>query len=77
MQEFAEGQVREVEVFLNSVPLLQPLTREQKIRLVDAFTEESFPAGHTIIREGDPGNKFYIVKRCGAWVAGVRGRNVS
>ena len=62
VQEAAEGEVNQIELFLNSVPLLSPLSREAKRRLVDAFVEEAFPAGSAIIREGDPGDKFYIVK---------------
>jgi CRP-like cAMP-binding protein len=63
IQEAAEGEICQREVFLNSVPLLAKLTREDKMKLVDAFGEEVFAAGSTIIREGDPGDKFYIVKR--------------
>jgi CRP-like cAMP-binding protein len=44
------------------VPLLSPLTREAKMKLVDAFEEETIIAGSVVIREGDPGDKFYIVK---------------
>lgn len=62
VQEAAEGEIGQIELFLNSVPLLNPLTREAKLKLVDALTEEIFPAGTVIIREGDPGDKFYIVK---------------
>ena len=62
MQEAAEGEVGQIELFLNSVPLLNPLSRESKAKLVDAFVEEIFPAGSVVIREGDPGDKFYIVK---------------
>ena len=51
MQEAAEGEVGQIELFLNSVPLLSPLNREAKLKLVDAFLEESFPAGTVIIRE--------------------------
>ncbi|KAI8470474.1 MAG: kinase-like domain-containing protein [Monoraphidium minutum] len=62
VQEAAEGEVGQIELFLNSVPLLSPLSREAKFKLVDAFVEEVFEAGTVIIREGDPGDKFYIVK---------------
>jgi CRP-like cAMP-binding protein len=62
VQEFAEGELGQIEVFLNSVPLLNPLSRDAKLKLVDAFVEETFAAGSVIIREGDLGDKFYIVK---------------
>ncbi|KAI8464570.1 MAG: kinase-like domain-containing protein [Monoraphidium minutum] len=62
VQEAAEGEVGQIELFLNSVPLLSPLSREAKLKLVDAFVEEVFTAGTVIIREGDPGDMFYIVK---------------
>eukprot|EP00878_Enallax_costatus_P001687 GHUV01001841.1.p1 GENE.GHUV01001841.1~~GHUV01001841.1.p1 ORF type:complete len:745 (+),score=263.55 GHUV01001841.1:565-2799(+) len=62
LQEAAQGAVTEIELFLNSVPLLAKLSRDDKMQLVDAFAEETFAAGTTIIREGDPGDKFYIVK---------------
>lgn len=63
MQEAAQGQVGEIELFLNNVTLLKGLTKEQRLRLVDAFTEVTFPADSEIIKEGEPGDKFYIVKR--------------
>jgi cGMP-dependent protein kinase 2 len=62
VQEAAEGEVGQIELFLNSVPLLSPLSRAAKLQLVDAFLEETFKAGAVIIQEGDPGDKFYIVK---------------
>jgi hypothetical protein len=63
MQEAAEGQVGQIELFLNNVTLLKDLTKEQRLRLVDAFTEVTYPAESVIITEGEPGDKFYIVKR--------------
>jgi CRP-like cAMP-binding protein len=66
MQEAAESNIGQIELFLNSVPLLKPLSRESKLKLVDAFIEETFTAGTTIIREGDPGDKFYIITRSAA-----------
>jgi len=62
VQLAAEQSVGQVELFLNSVPLLSNLTYEQKVHLVDAFVEEHFAAGLTVISEGDVGDKFYIVK---------------
>lgn len=62
VQAAAEDSIGQVELFLNSVPLLSRLAREQKMQLVDAFTEEVFEAGARVIQEGDIGDKFYIIK---------------
>lgn len=43
VQTAAEDEKSEVELFLNSVPLLASLHREEKLRLVGAFLEEVFP----------------------------------
>jgi hypothetical protein len=64
MQEAAEAENAQVETFLNSVPLLKPLSLGDKQRLIQAFEEVLFPAHTVIITEGEPGDKFYIVKRC-------------
>eukprot|EP00882_Tetradesmus_deserticola_P018209 GHRQ01019541.1.p2 GENE.GHRQ01019541.1~~GHRQ01019541.1.p2 ORF type:complete len:116 (-),score=41.36 GHRQ01019541.1:357-704(-) len=64
MEQFAKAESDQIQVFLNQVPLLAKLSKSDKRSLVDAFVEESFPAGATMIREGDPGDKFYIIKRC-------------
>lgn len=45
VQTAAEDEKSEVELFLNSVPLLASLHREEKLRLVGAFLEEVFPGG--------------------------------
>ncbi len=50
IQEAAEGEVGQIELFLNSVPLLNPLSRQAKMQLVDAFIEESFAAGGSMHR---------------------------
>ncbi len=85
----------QVELFLNSVPILSPLTKvclahlqlvtpfltlslrlldvhskEERMQLVDALEEMTYPAGTKVIVEGDRGNHlFYIVKdgAC-AWI---------
>jgi hypothetical protein len=45
VQAAAEEGIGQVELFMNSVPLLGNLTREQKLQLVDAFTEEAYEGG--------------------------------
>lgn len=62
MREVQETQVSQVELFLNSVPILAPLSRDERLRLVDAFEEVMYPAGTKVIVEGDRGDLFYIVK---------------
>lgn len=60
-----EGNMTEtsqIELFLNSVPILSPLSREEKLRLVGALEELQFPAGTTVIKQGEPGDLFYIIK---------------
>jgi cGMP-dependent protein kinase 2 len=62
VREVQETQVSQVELFLNSVPILANLSREERIRLVDAFEENTYQAGQKVIVEGDKGDLFYIVK---------------
>lgn len=60
-----EGHMTEtsqIELFLNSVPILSPLSREEKLRLVDALEEVVYPASNTVIKQGEPGDLFYIIK---------------
>ncbi len=45
VREVQENQVSQVELFLNSVPILSPLTKEERMRLVDALEEVTYPAG--------------------------------
>ncbi len=45
VREVQETQVSQVELFLNSVPILSPLTKEERMRLVDALEEVTYPAG--------------------------------
>lgn len=51
MQQAKESEASQVEIFLNSVPLLKSLTREEKLMLVDAVEEQVFPAGTTVITQ--------------------------
>ena len=44
------------------MPLLRPLTDAQLDKVADAVQVFSFKPGDTIIRKGDAGDAFYIVK---------------
>lgn len=48
---------------LKNIPLLEHLTEEQVIEVVDAFVQENYEMGDTIIKKGDLGHKVYIIKR--------------
>ncbi|GBF87745.1 cyclic nucleotide dependent kinase [Raphidocelis subcapitata] len=61
VRDAAESQVSAVELFLNSVPILSPLSREEKLRLVDAFEQRNYSPGAEVVVEGDPGDFFYII----------------
>eukprot|EP00798_Chlamydomonas_sp_ICE-L_P009757 gene9757-7632_t len=52
----------EVELFINSVPLLAKLPKEQKIKLVDALVEKTYGANEDVVKEGEMGNTFFIIK---------------
>ncbi|KAK4168850.1 cyclic adenosine monophosphate-dependent protein kinase [Cladorrhinum sp. PSN259] len=53
---------RMYEGFLGEVPLLSTLTPYERSKIADALKSEKFPAGHTIIREGDPGHSFFLLE---------------
>ncbi|EMC92480.1 hypothetical protein BAUCODRAFT_116124 [Baudoinia panamericana UAMH 10762] len=53
---------RMYESFLEEVPLLSSLTPYERSKIADALETTKFPAGTTIIREGDVGDKFYILE---------------
>ncbi len=53
---------RMYESFLDSVPLLVSLTPYERSKIADALETRKYPAGSTIIREGDPGECFFILE---------------
>ena len=50
------------ESFLAEVPLLETLTDYERSKIADALHTEKFPAGHVIIKEGDPGENFFFLE---------------
>ena len=50
------------ESFLEEVPLLSTLTLYERSKIADALDTQKFPPGATIIREGDPGEAFFILE---------------
>ena len=50
------------EGFLGEVPLLATLLPYERSKIADALEEVKFKAGATIIREGEPGEDFFILE---------------
>nr|POF01354.1 camp-dependent protein kinase regulatory subunit [Quercus suber] len=53
---------RMYESFLEEVELLASLTTYERSKIADALETTKYPAGSFIIREGDVGDKFYILE---------------
>jgi putative ABC transport system ATP-binding protein len=50
-------------LFLTKCPAFASLTPDALTQVADKLTRERFPAGAVIIRQGDPGDKFYLIRR--------------
>lgn len=57
-----EDAASQLELFLNQVPILSPLSKLEKLRLLDAFEEKTYQAGETVVHQGQTGDLFYIIK---------------
>lgn len=53
---------RMYEAFLEEVPLLASLKPYERSKIADALDTIKYPAGATVITEGDPGDAFYILE---------------
>ncbi|QSS51343.1 camp-dependent protein kinase subunit regulatory [Histoplasma capsulatum var. duboisii H88] len=53
---------RMYEAFLEEVPLLASLKPYERAKIADALDTVKHPAGAVIIREGDPGNTFFLLE---------------
>lgn len=53
---------RMYEAFLEEVPLLSSLKPYERSKIADALDASKYPAGATIISEGDPGDAFYLLE---------------
>ena len=49
--------------FLRRVPLFRSLMPNTLTALADKMELVEFPAGEVVIRQGDPGDKFYLIRR--------------
>ena len=60
---------------LRGIPMLAPLSGPVLERLAGSIDRASFPTGSTVIREGDSGDRFYVVES-GRLAVSVQGREV-
>merc|ERR1711974_7146 len=49
------------ESFLARVPILSQLNKYERLTVADALQEASFKSDETIVRQGEPGDIFYII----------------
>lgn len=63
------------ESFLEEVEILSTLTKYERSKIADALDTKKFPAGTTIIKEGDAGEAFYLLEsgEAEAFKAGTEG----
>ena len=48
--------------FLQTVEILKQMDPYERSKIGDAIREETFPKDAFVIKEGDPGDKFYIIQ---------------
>jgi diguanylate cyclase (GGDEF)-like protein len=56
-----QGRLARYADLLASVPLFRPLTNEERDLLIKQASEEVYPAGHSIIQEGDLSDRVFVI----------------
>lgn len=59
--------------FLDAIDLFAPLSAEDRARVAASLREEIYARGEVLVRQGDPGDVFYIVKSGRVTVSALRG----
>jgi len=62
VKEAAQKKRDRYDAFLAKVPLLGGMDAYERSQLADALVSEDFPAGQTIMKQGEVGQKFYIIE---------------
>lgn len=47
---------------LGEIPIFEPLTRQERDQLAERMEERIYGAGEVLVRKGDTGSKFYIIR---------------
>eukprot|EP00798_Chlamydomonas_sp_ICE-L_P019649 gene19649-26335_t len=76
IKEMSVSHVKEIEVFLNSVPLLDTLGQHEKLALAEAFHHTVHPTGDVVVKQGESGDRFYIIKS-GVAIVSIDGRTIN
>lgn len=61
--EFSSAAISNLNILLQRVHFFQHLTFVQIDPLINALEKRSFKSGEVIIREGERGDKFYLISR--------------
>jgi cAMP-dependent protein kinase regulator len=64
------------EGFLEQVPILSSLQKYERLTIADALEPIEFEAGSVIVRQGEPGDTFYIIVEGEAKVEQIQGTDV-
>lgn len=75
VKDAAAAKRNKYESFLKTVTLLESMDHYERSQLADALKQECFKNGDQIVKQGDPGDKFYIVAE-GSAVAVKSGQEV-
>eukprot|EP00958_Prasinococcus_capsulatus_P017419 scaffold1969_cov417-Prasinococcus_capsulatus_cf.AAC.3 len=57
IRQKATSLTNQLDLFLNSVPILASLARSERLKLLDAFEEETFPPDTQVIHQGNPDHR--------------------
>ncbi|MBN1283519.1 MAG: mechanosensitive ion channel family protein [Proteobacteria bacterium] len=60
-EELSKKQRGDVRARLDSVPILAPLSHEEKESLARSMRIESYAEGETVVWQGDPGDSMYVI----------------
>lgn len=67
LMQSSRDKIAEYVGFLSKVDAFSALSAEERNRVAEALEECSFPTGHDIVKEGDMGDTFFILKKGAVW----------
>ena len=63
VKDSSQKKLNEFEAFIKTVPVLATLLQDERKRIAEAFEEIYFDNEHIIVKQGDIGDTFYIVRK--------------